>query len=212
MVYLPNEIINLILSFREINPVSKLIKGSVDYYNNVRKENRLFNYYFDTLIIYKMDKLAEEHYFIESHLKKVKSEIDKLEKVKSNIRWTIFRMDVSMLNKQQKADIDIEAEKGFLVLDTQIIERESALKKIRKLQSINQQKGGNFSRFYCDINHSIICCGAIKKGYLVMNDFKDYTEFENKYRNEIYSKCDRKKYTKKKNIEIYYPHLLENDP
>ena len=45
-----------------------------------------------------------------------------------------------------------------------------------------------------------------------MNDFKDYTEFENKYRNEIYSKCDRKKYTKKKNIEIYYPHLLENDP
>ena len=30
MVYLPNEIINLILSFREINPVSLLIKDSVE--------------------------------------------------------------------------------------------------------------------------------------------------------------------------------------
>ena len=30
MVYLPNEIINLILSFREVNPVSLLIKDSVE--------------------------------------------------------------------------------------------------------------------------------------------------------------------------------------
>ena len=30
MVYLPNEIINLILYFREINPVSFLIKDSVE--------------------------------------------------------------------------------------------------------------------------------------------------------------------------------------
>ena len=210
MVYLPNEIINLILSFRERNPISLLIKDSVDYYKNERKEDKLFSYYFDTLIVYKMDKLAEEHFYIMSHLKKVQVEIDKLEKVKSNIKWTIYRMDMSMLNPQQIANIDSEKKRGFLALDTQIIEWESALEKIRKLRWTNERKGGNFSRFYCDINHSIICCGAIKKSFLVMNDFKDYTEYENKFRNEIYSKCDRKNYKKKENIRIYYPHLLDN--
>lgn len=209
MVYLPNEIINLILSYREINPVSLLIKKSVSYYKYERKEDRLFSYYFDTLIIYKMDKLATEHYIIKSHLIKIQLEIERLENMKTSIRWTILKMDVSMLNKKQKADIDIEAEKGFLQIDRHLLVLELTLENVRKLQWINEKKGADFSRFYGDINHSIICCGEIKKGYLVMNNFKNYDEYDNKYRNEIYSKCDRKKYNKKKNILTYYPHLLE---
>jgi hypothetical protein len=68
MVYLPNEIINLILSFREINPVSLLIKDSVEKYHKKKypyyfvslwlHNNRIFYWAYERLRIYyeKKDK------------------------------------------------------------------------------------------------------------------------------------------------------------
>ena len=57
MVYLPNEIINLILSFREINPTAKLIRQSIEDYEMLRyKRNRIHyetSYYLSTLMEYK---------------------------------------------------------------------------------------------------------------------------------------------------------------
>ena len=41
MVYLPNEIINLILSFREINPTAKLIRQSIEDYDRLRNNKNI---------------------------------------------------------------------------------------------------------------------------------------------------------------------------
>ena len=47
MVNLPNEIINLILSFREVNPTSKIINESIDLYKkNIHIDNYISHAFF----------------------------------------------------------------------------------------------------------------------------------------------------------------------
>lgn len=57
MVYLSNEIINLILSFREVNPTAKMIRKSIEDYETLQnKTNILYkfeSYYLSTLMEYK---------------------------------------------------------------------------------------------------------------------------------------------------------------
>ena len=64
MVYLPNEIINLILSFREINPVSLLIKESVKNYAGNGITCSIFDNYYKHAIM-----KAQENIYISSYCK-----------------------------------------------------------------------------------------------------------------------------------------------
>ncbi len=219
MVYLPNEIINLILSYREINPVSLLIKDSVEIYNKKKLKGdyyyantslekcKLFSYYFDTLIHYKMDKLELEFNHNEILCEEIKEKIRNLNRHKFNIRHEIQKLNLHLLNPEQRKIIDDEIIKGNSHIYTEIMCFEDLLYKIEKVMN-RDIRIFNFTNFFCDINHSIICCGTIKKGYMFRNNFKFYDEYDNKYRNEIYEKCDRKKYTMKESIQVYYPHLL----
>ena len=108
MVYLPNEIINLILSYREINPVSLLIKDSVEIYNKKKLKGdyyyantslekcKLFSYYFDTLIHYKMDKLELEFNHNEILCEEIKEKIRNLNRHKFNIRHEIQKLNLHL--------------------------------------------------------------------------------------------------------------------
>ena len=60
MVYLPNEIINLILSFREINPISLLVKGSVEDCN--RKSGFIVSQYYAFALVYNHHYLRNTEY------------------------------------------------------------------------------------------------------------------------------------------------------
>ena len=64
MVYLPNEIINLILSFREINPTAKLIRQSIECYESLRNNKnvgfKFESYYLSTLMGYKQSVNYED--------------------------------------------------------------------------------------------------------------------------------------------------------
>ena len=69
MTNLPNEIVNLILSFREISPVCKLMRKSIDDYNDTLDKmleryttKRKFNcYYFHVIVRYKIDQIVKFH-------------------------------------------------------------------------------------------------------------------------------------------------------
>jgi hypothetical protein len=52
-MFLPDEIINLILSYREINPTTKLIKESVLKYDDFSSEYKLGCFYLSHLLNYK---------------------------------------------------------------------------------------------------------------------------------------------------------------
>ena len=221
MIYLPNEIINLILCFREINPVSLLIEDSVDIYNNKKEKGsfydentrlqkcKLFSYYFDTLIHYKMDKLELEFNNNQLLCRGVEDNIRNLKRLKFDIGHEINELNLHLLNPKQREKIDDEIRKGNLHTDMNIIHFDNSLYGIRLVMN-SDIRIFNFTNFFCDIHHSIVCCGTIKEGYMFRNNFKYYEEFDNKYRNEIYEKCDRKKYTMIESIRVYYPHLLDN--
>ena len=57
MVYLPNEIINLIFSFCEVNPTAKMIRQSIENYETLRNNKNIGfqfkSYYLSTLMKYK---------------------------------------------------------------------------------------------------------------------------------------------------------------
>lgn len=53
-MYLPDELLNIIFSFREINPTAKLIRQCINYYNNTTSKSLAFNFY--TLNEYKIYK------------------------------------------------------------------------------------------------------------------------------------------------------------
>lgn len=58
---LPNEIVNLILSFREISPICKIMRKSIDEYNelkNTTKRTRFNCYYFHAIIRNKIDEIV----------------------------------------------------------------------------------------------------------------------------------------------------------
>ena len=63
---LPNEIVNLILSFREISPTCKIMRKSIDEYNelkkNYTKRTRYNCYYFHAIIRYKIDEIVLNRY------------------------------------------------------------------------------------------------------------------------------------------------------
>jgi hypothetical protein len=69
MTNLPNEIINLILSYMEISPVCKLMRKSIDDYNDALDKmleryttKRKFNsYYFHVIVRYKIDQILKFH-------------------------------------------------------------------------------------------------------------------------------------------------------
>ena len=69
MTNLPNEIMNLILSYRETSPVCKMMRKSIDDYNVALNKmleryttKRKFNcYYFQVIVRYKIDQIVKFH-------------------------------------------------------------------------------------------------------------------------------------------------------
>jgi hypothetical protein len=71
MIELPNEIVNMIFSFKEINPVCKIMRSSIDEYNdmmnNYKKRTRFNSYYFHVIIRYKVDQLLTIREYHKNH-------------------------------------------------------------------------------------------------------------------------------------------------
>jgi hypothetical protein len=66
-MFLPDEIINLILSYREINPVALLIRESIDKYNKTARINKLHCYH---------NKLKEQSYFFHNEVEMINEKWD----------------------------------------------------------------------------------------------------------------------------------------
>ena len=169
MVYLPNEIINLILSFREINPTAKLIRKSIDDYELLQsKKNILYkfkSYYLSTLMGYKKN---ENH---KDWRKKYKL-FEPQSKIVQNKR------ELEMIDGIDRVD-DNDRKLYF---------------EHRKITEINDI----FTSFVMDIQHSIEFTGMIHDEYFHrLYDSKkqesydkwcdNYKKWYNKYRNEIYN-------------------------
>ena len=121
MVYLPNEIINLILSFREINPVSLLIKDSVE---KCEKENSVscvkFPYYILSPVSYHNSIFLKEYDILYVYYEKKDKKLTNKKKMK-DIKFT------------SKESIMRDLKNGFYILrkkhDSKIIEMKKRYKK-----------------------------------------------------------------------------------
>jgi hypothetical protein len=191
MVYLPNEIINLILSFREINPTAKLIRQSIEDYELLQsKKNILYkfeSYYLSTLMEYQQN---------ENHKDWRK-------------KYKLFEPQSKIVdNKRRLQIID-----GIDRVDDN--DRKLYLEH-SKITEIN----GIFTSFVFDLQHSIECTGMINDEYFYrlydrknMSESNDrrvesykewcyyYEKWYNKYRNEIYN---GNKVMKKRPTDIYF--------
>lgn len=69
MSILPNEILNLIFSFKEINPVCKIMKENINEYNDMKiKRTRKNCYYFHSIIRYKIDQILKFRQIIKKNI------------------------------------------------------------------------------------------------------------------------------------------------
>ena len=175
-MFLPDEMLNLILSFREIHPVSLLIRESINEYELLRKKTHIHNqfesYYLSTLFGYNQ--------FI------------------NNKKW-------SMEHKKYEPQLNKLKEKNELFyIDG--INRHNDEDKMLYLQHIEDTEEFNcYNSFRNDIQHSLECCGMINEEYfhrLVINDryVKWYDKWYNKYRNEMYNE---NRIIKKRPVDIH---------
>ena len=169
MVYLPNEIINLILSFREINPTAKLIRQSIEVYDRLRNNKNIGfqfkSYYLSTLMEYK--KMI-------------------------NYKDLIKKQDLFEPQSQ------IVHNKRELEMIDGIVRYDDNDRKLYLEYCKNTEINNIFTSFVMDIQHSIEFTGMIHDEYFhrLYNSKKresydkwcdNYKKWYNKYRNEIYN-------------------------
>ena len=169
MVYLPNEIINLILSFREINPTAKLIRQSIEVYDRLQNNKNIGfqfkSYYLHTLMRYK--------------------------EMINNKDWKkkcdLFKPQDDIIRKKR----ELERVDGIVRYDDNDRKLYLEYCKITQINNI-------FTSFLMDIQHSIEFTGMIHDEYFhrLYNSKKresydiwcdNYKKWYNKYRNEIYN-------------------------
>lgn len=122
MVYLPNEIINLILSFREINPVSLLIKDSVE---KCHEKNKAL---VDEYPYYILSSLLYQKLFFINKIDRLCVYYDKKDKkltIKKKLKGINFTLNESII-QGRKIDVDIISKK----YDTKIHEIVSRYRKL----------------------------------------------------------------------------------
>jgi hypothetical protein len=110
MINLPNEIVNLILSFREISPICEIMRKSIDEYNNMmneyKKRTKFHCYYFHVIIRYKIDQIIK----IQEHQKnhKIHRKEDQYEVIEDEL-WMLDYyggdFDISILSTIIKSKI-----------------------------------------------------------------------------------------------------------
>ena len=105
MVYLPNEIINLILSFREINPISLLVKGSVEDCN--RKSGFIVSPYYAFALVYNHHYLRNTEYNLLINYYELKNRKLTIKKKMKGIKFTYnesiqndLKRDVEKIDKK----------------------------------------------------------------------------------------------------------------
>lgn len=98
MLYLPNEILNRIFSFKETSPVCKIMRERISEYNDILKNyktKRRFNsFYFHTILRYKIDQILKKrgcfdnlsNYYYEA----VESELWMLSYYDINFDYSVF--------------------------------------------------------------------------------------------------------------------------
>ena len=103
MVYLPNELINLILSFREVNPTSLLIKKSIK--DCKKKAGFVVSPYYAFALVYNHHYLRDTEYNI---LRKYYYEIDCQLNMKKLIDGVEITFNESLMNdfKKDAAKLD----------------------------------------------------------------------------------------------------------
>lgn len=171
MVYLPNEIINLILSFREINPTAKLIRQSIEDYDSLRNNKNIGfqfkSYYLHTLMRYKQS-VNYKDWKKKSDLFEAQNKIRELEMIRE--LETIDGADIYVYNNR----------------------------KFYHEHCKNTEINDIFTSFVMDLQHSIEFTGMIHNEYFhrLYNSKKresydkwcdNYKKWYNKYRNEIYN-------------------------
>lgn len=107
MVYLPNEIINLILSFREINPVSFLIKDSVE------KCHETYSAWVDKYPYYILSSLLYQKRFFINKFDRLRVYYEKKDReltIKKKIKGINFTRNDSIIQERNK-DVDIISKK-----------------------------------------------------------------------------------------------------
>ena len=203
MVYLPNEIINLILSFREINPTAKLIRQSIEDYELLQsKKNILYkfeSYYLSTLMEYKQNVNHKDW--------KIKYKLFEPQiKMFYNKRQLemIDRIDIDKLYLEHRKNTEINNIFTSFVFDLQ--------HSIEYTGMINDEY---FHRLYNSKNISEIndrWVESYKESYKKWCYY--YEKWYNKYRNEIYNE---NKIMKKRPTDIdltlndYICRRVEND-
>jgi hypothetical protein len=144
-MFLPDEIINLILSYREVNPTAKLIKYAFFEYEGSYQQLQFGSFYLSHLIYIKSKKYCDMRRKIQ----------DKWENTINSI-----------------TDDDD---------DDKIKEEYAIYKKECETECFY------YTSYYLDFSHSLKCCNMINEEYFHLKNiyYKDYSLFENKYRNEI---------------------------
>ena len=107
MVYLPNEIINLILSFREINPVSLLIKNSVE------KCHETYSTWVDKYPYYILSSLLYQKSFFINKFDRLRVYYEKKDRkltIKKKMKGINFTRNDSIIQERNK-DVDIISKK-----------------------------------------------------------------------------------------------------
>ena len=169
MVYLPNEIINLILSFREVNPTAKMIRKSIEDYETLRNNKNIGfqfkSYYLSTLMKYK-----------------------------EMLNGKDWRKKYNLYEPHSK----IVVEKRNLEMIDGIVRYDENDRKLYQEHCKNTEINHILTSFVMDIQHSIEFTGMIHEEYFHrLYDSKkresydkwcdNYKKWYNKYRNEIYN-------------------------
>ena len=219
-MFLPDEIINLILSYREINPVSLLIRESVDSYNNTERWEKKFHcYYFHVLMKYKTLQNKNKTHLLLCEEEKVQEKWDKQINVTKKNR-DLFRLEANRIDTSMFLPTESYEFNNYFIgymneFETQLeILREKKWEEAHVIRDKINDLTHNFKDFVYDLNHSIVCTGIINRGYMLKTFYMKslIDDNYNKYRNEIYCESKRQNrvnYTKSKNVKLYYPHLLK---
>ena len=169
MVYLPNEIINFILSFREVNPTAKMIRQSIENYETLRNnKNILFQF--------------ESHY------------LSTLMKYEEMLNGKDRRKKQDLYDPQSK----IVVENRELEMIDGIVRYDENDRKLYQEHCKNTEINHILTSFVMDIQHSIAFTGMIHEEYFhrlykskKMRGYDkwcdNYKKWYNRYRNEIYN-------------------------
>lgn len=158
-MYLPNELINLIFSFRQPNPTALLIRESINIYNEIYKTtnaNVFSSFYLHHLISHKKYSNHKKQILLRE---KYQEHFDDLKR-----RTLLFCTD-GICRRTDNDDVVFTAYQN---------ETKSYI---------------DFTSYIGDLHHSIMCCDMINDDYFhrSIHGLYNHHTFYNKYRTEIYN-------------------------